>query len=230
VRALGRLKIRREATRVRLATTDTFYERAAMPDFSTLTDRQREIYDFIRDKIETRGYGPTVREIGLEFQIKSPNGVMCHLKALEKKGLIIRQGFSARAIQLVDHRPPAAELPLMGLVAAGQPLDAVQQDERLNFNDLFGGRNHFALKVKGQSMIEDHIDDGDYVVIRQQDGAENGERVVAMIDNEVTLKRFHRDGKQVRLEPANGKMQPIVVDPNSDAKILGVLVGVLRKC
>jgi repressor LexA len=201
-----------------------------MPDFSTLTDRQREIYDFIRDKIETRGYGPTVREIGEAFEIKSPNGVMCHLKALEKKGLIIRKGFSARAIQLVDHRPPAAELPLMGLVAAGQPLAAVQQDERLNFNDLFGGRNHFALKVKGQSMIEDHIDDGDYVVIRQQDGAENGERVVAMIDNEITLKRFHREGKQVRLEPANGRMQPIVVDPNSDAKILGVLVGVLRKC
>src|SRR3954454_9335555 len=110
-----------------------------MPDFSQLTKRQREIYDFIRDKIESRGYGPTVREIGLEFQIKSPNGVMCHLKALEKKGLIIRQGFSARAIQLVDHRPPAAELPLMGLVAAGQPLAAVANDDRLNVGDLFSG-------------------------------------------------------------------------------------------
>jgi len=201
-----------------------------MPDFSQLTPRQREIYEFIRDKIESRGYGPTVREIGEAFEIKSPNGVMCHLKALEKKGLIIRKGFSARAIQLVDHRPPAAELPLMGLVAAGQPLSAVQQDERLNFNDLFGGRNHFALKVKGQSMIEDHIDDGDYVVIRPQDTAENGERVVAMIDNEVTLKRYHRDKGQVRLEPANSKMQPIVVDPHSESCILGVLVGVLRKC
>src|SRR5215831_12017751 len=103
-----------------------------MPDFSQLTPRQREIYDFIRSKIEGRGYGPTVREIGLEFEIKSPNGVMCHLKALEKKGLIIREGFSARAIQLVDHRRPAAELVLLGPVAAGSPLASEQQDERLN--------------------------------------------------------------------------------------------------
>ena len=171
-----------------------------------------------------------MREIGVGFDIKSPNGVMCHLKALTTKGFILREGFSARAIQLVDHRPPAAELPLMGMVAAGAPLAAVQQDERFNFNDLFGGTNHFALKVQGQSMIEDHIDDGDYVVIRKQENAENGERVVAMIENEITLKRFHREKGQVRLEPANSKMQAIVVDPNSDAKILGVLVGVLRKC
>lgn len=201
-----------------------------MPDFSTLTDRQREIYEFIREKIEARGYGPTVREIGEAFDIKSPNGVMCHLKALVTKGVITREDRHARAIQLVDHRPPATELPLMGLVAAGSPLAVEQQNERLNFNEMFAGPHNFALKVKGQSMIEDHIDDGDYVVIRRQDSAENGERVVAMIDNEVTLKRFHRERGQVRLEPANGKMQPIVLDPNSDAKILGVLVGVLRKC
>src|SRR5229473_2240818 len=100
-----------------------------MPDFSQLTERQREIYDFIRDKIETRGYGPTVREIGLAFGIKSPNGVMCHLKALEKKGLIIREGFSARAIQLVDYHPGSAGLPLLGLVAAGSPTEAVSQND-----------------------------------------------------------------------------------------------------
>jgi repressor LexA len=201
-----------------------------MPDFSQLTERQREIYEFIRGKIETRGYGPTVREIGKAFGIMSPNGVMCHLNALVKKGLILREEHSARAIQLVDHRPPGAELPLMGLVAAGSPTQAVAQDERLNFGDLFCGPEHYALRVRGQSMIEDHIDDGDYVVIRKQDTAENGERVVAMIDNEVTLKRYHRDKGQVRLEPANGKMDPIVVDPSSESCILGVLVGVLRKC
>src|SRR5215471_13419920 len=89
-----------------------------MPDFSRLTERQKEIYDFIREKIESRGYGPTVREIGLAFKIKSPNGVMCHLKALEKKGLITREEHSARAIQLVNHRPGAAGLPLLGTVAA----------------------------------------------------------------------------------------------------------------
>src|ERR1700682_960158 len=106
-----------------------------MPNFSQLTDRQREIYDFIRDKIESRGYGPTVREIGQAFDIKSPNGVMCHLKALEKKGLIKREGFSARAIQLIAHRPPDAALPMLGLVAAGTPTPAVLQDERIHFQD-----------------------------------------------------------------------------------------------
>ena len=201
-----------------------------MVDLSRLTDRQRAIYEFIKDKIESRGYGPTVREIGDAFGIKSPNGVMCHLNALVAKGLIERQGQKARAIRLVDHRPPGAELPLVGSVAAGPPTEAVEQEERLDFSGLFCGPDHFALRVRGQSMIEDHIDDGDFVVIRKQETAENGERVVAMIDNEVTLKRYYRDKSQVRLEPANGDMKPIVVDPNSDSCILGVLVGVLRKC
>src|SRR5438034_9904445 len=101
-----------------------------MPDFSQLTERQREIYDFIREKIEGRGYGPTVREIGENFGIKSPNGVMCHLKALEKKGLIKREEHAARAIQLVDHRRPAYGLPLLGTVAAGVPLPALENQER----------------------------------------------------------------------------------------------------
>jgi repressor LexA len=201
-----------------------------MPDFSSLTDRQREIYDFIRGKIESRGYGPTVREIGTAFDIKSPNGVMCHLKALEKKGLIIREGFSARAIQLVDHRLASAGLPLLGLVAAGSPTQAVAQEERLEFNDLFGGPDHYVLKVRGQSMIDDHIEDGDYVVIRKKSTAADGERVVAMINDEVTLKRYYRDKNHIRLEPANDSMEPIIVNSDEDAHILGVLVGVMRKC
>jgi repressor LexA len=203
-----------------------------MPDFSQLTERQREIYDFIKDKIEERGYGPTVREIGLAFEIRSPNGVMCHLKALEKKGLIKREGFSARAIQLVDHRRPSAGLPLLGAVAAGSPVEAVANEERLDFDRLFAGPNHYALKVRGQSMIDDHIDDGDFVVIRKQETASNGERVVARIGNEVTLKRYFRGDGHVRLEPANSSMKPIVLKENDagDTEILGVLVGVLRKC
>jgi repressor LexA len=201
-----------------------------MPDFSLLTERQREIYEFIRDKIESRGYGPTVREIGLAFDIKSPNGVMCHLKALEKKGLIKREGFSARAIQLLDRQPHTAGLPFLGVVAAGSPTEAVQQTERLDFEDLFGGPNHYVLQVRGQSMIDDHIADGDYVVIRKQEKAENGSRVVAMINDEVTLKRYYRERNHVRLEPANGEMSPIVVDASEQPQILGVLVGVLRKC
>jgi repressor LexA len=201
-----------------------------MPDFSSLTERQREIYDFIRSKIESRGYGPTVREIGQAFDIKSPNGVMCHLKALEKKGLIIREGFSARAIQLVDHRPHSAGLPFLGLVAAGSPTQAVTQEDRLEFNDLFGGSDHYVLRVRGSSMIDDHIQDGDYVVIRKKETAENGDRVVAMVDDEVTLKRFYREKNQIRLEPANKSMDPIILSAHENARVLGTLIGVMRKC
>lgn len=202
-----------------------------MPDFSQLTERQHEIYDFIRDKIENRGFGPTVREIGTAFDIKSPNGVMCHLKALEKKGLITKQERSARAIQLVDPVRNSSSLPFLGLVAAGSPLEAVQSDERLVFDDVFGGPNRFVLQVKGRSMIDHHIQDGDYVVIKKQETASNGERVVAMVDNEVTLKRFYRDQDRIRLVPENSEMAPILVDPNEKStQVLGVLVGVLRKC
>ena len=207
-----------------------FAKEILVPDFSQLTDRQREIYDFIREKIEERGFGPTVREIGEYFRIKSPNGVMCHLKALEKKGLIKRTGFRARAIQLIDHSLQSTSLPLLGYVAAGAPTEAVEQSERLDFKDLFGDPHYVALKVRGQSMIENHIDEGDYVVIKKQQDAPNGERVVAMIDNEVTLKRFFREKNRVRLEPANKSMEPIIVNPDKDVHILGVLVGVVRKC
>jgi repressor LexA len=200
-----------------------------MPDMSQLTERQRDIFDFIRGKIEARGYGPTVRDIGDAFDIKSPNGVMCHLKALEKKGLIKRESNRARAIQVAGHRPPSHGLPLLGLVAAGTPIEAVEEPERLELDHLFDGPKNFALKVRGNSMIEDHIDDGDFVVIRKQAHAENGTRVVAMVDNEVTLKRFYREKDRIRLEPANGTMEPIIVHPR-DAHILGVLVGVVRKC
>jgi repressor LexA len=201
-----------------------------MPDFSQLTERQREIYEFIRLKIENRGYGPTVREIGEAFKIKSPNGVMCHLKALEKKGLIKREEHAARAIQLVAHRRPAQGLPFLGAVAAGTPLPAVEQSDRIEFDEVFGGPNRFVLQVRGNSMIENHIQDGDYVVIKKQETAENGERVVAMVDSEVTLKKFYRERDHIRLEPANGTMAPIIVDASRDARVLGVLVGVLRKC
>src|SRR5262245_27169036 len=201
-----------------------------MPDFSQLTSRQKEIYDFIREKIESRGYGPTVREIGQAFDIKSPNGVMCHLKALEKKRLLTREEHSARAIKLVDHRPPAQGLPFLGKVAAGAPIAAGDLNERLEVDSLFSGPDRFVLKVKGESMINSHIQDGDYVVIHQRKDAANGEHVVAMIDNDVTLKRFYKEKDHIRLEPANDKMAPIIVDPSQDVHILGILVGVLRKC
>ncbi len=203
-----------------------------MANLGILTTRQREIYEFIRDQIETRNIPPTVRNIGDAFGIKSPNGVMCHLNALEKKQLITRDKRSARGIQLIDRqRSHNAELPLYGKVAAGVPIAAAEQsDDRFNFADMFCAPDHFVLQVSGQSMIEDHIDDGDYVVIRKQGTAENGERVVAMIDNEVTLKRFQFKNGKVTLHPCNGAMSPIHVNPESETSVLGVLVGVLRKC
>jgi repressor LexA len=201
-----------------------------MADSNRLTDRQRAIYEFIREKIESRGYGPTVREIGLAFKIKSPNGVMCHLKALQTKGLINRDPMHARAIQLVGHRRPSRALPLVGRVAAGSPTLAVEETAELDLSNLFAGPEHMALQVRGTSMIDDHIADGDYVIIRRQDSADNGQRVVAMINGEATLKRFFKKKDQVRLEPANETMEPIVVNPNDDIKILGVLLGVVRRC
>ncbi len=195
-----------------------------------LTQRQKEIYQFIKEKIERRGYGPTVREIGINFGIKSPNGVMCHLKALEKKRFILREGFSARAISLLHNNNNKKGLPLMGLVAAGSPIQAIPQDETFDLEAMFAGENNFVLQVRGYSMIEDHIQDGDFIVVKKQETAINGERVVAMIDHEVTLKRFFSDRGQIRLEPCNSSMNPIIIQTGSDAKILGILAGVLRKC
>jgi len=199
-----------------------------MADLQQLTARQREVYEFIRDKIRNRGYGPTVREIGTQFNISSPNGVMCHLKALEKKGLITREPNMSRAIMLSTEGPERSSgLPLAGQIAAGVLHEAVAQDERVDFAEMFDADDVFVLKVRGDSMIEDQIADGDYVVIRKQDTAQRGEIVVALTDeNEATLKRWFPEAKRIRLEPANSSMKPIYV---TNAKVLGVVIGVVRK-
>ncbi len=195
-----------------------------------LTDKQRKIFEFICAEIEKRGFPPSIREIGKKFDITSPNGVVCHLKALEKKKMLKREGNCARAIVVDRVRQSTASIPLLGLVAAGTGIEAVAVNERLNFGELFAGSNHYALKVRGKSMIEDHIDDGDYVIIRKQATADNGQRVVAMINDEVTLKKFHKKRNEITLEPSNSRMKPIVVTKDKDIHILGVLMGVVRKC
>jgi repressor LexA len=200
-----------------------------MADLDALTSRQREIYRFIREKIQGRGYGPTVREIGTEFKIKSPNGVMCHLKALQKKGLIHREPNMSRAIQLLDDptSAPAQGVRLVGRIAAGSPIEAVEQNEELTISEWEGAEDTFALKVTGESMIDAHIQDGDFVVIHKQAQARDGQ-IVAVRDEEgeATLKTIYREKNRVRLEPANKTMKPIYRD---NVDILGVLVGVVRK-
>ncbi|WP_339911996.1 transcriptional repressor LexA [Symmachiella dynata] len=192
-----------------------------------LTKRQQDIYEFLKDKIVTRGYGPTVREIGAAFEIRSPNGVMCHLKALEKKGLITRESHMSRAIQLTESTQFSASLPLAGNVAAGTPVLAEEQCEQQDFSSLFNSEDHFCLKVSGDSMIEAQIADGDFAIIRKQNTCNNGEIAVALVDGEdATLKYFYREAGHIRLEPANSTMQSIIV---SDAQVLGVLVGVIRR-
>lgn len=197
---------------------------------SQLTRRQREVYHFLRHYFQEHGYVPTVREIAQHFGIRSPNGVVCHLRALERKGLIERQHGQARAITL-RHESWEDSVPVYGIVAAGSPVEAIQQEEEhLRLQELFPThRNLFALRVRGDSMIEDHIQDGDLVVIEPKNHPRDGEAVIVWVNGEVTLKRFYRESGQIRLQPANAKMKPIYVSPEDDIRVLGVLRGVIRR-
>ena len=192
-----------------------------------LTKRQRKVLEFIRTKITGRGYGPTVREIGENFEINSPNGVMCHLKALEKKGLITREPNMSRAIQLTKAAQEDRGMPLVGQISAGNLSEAIEQSERFEFTDWFGQKNLFALKVTGESMIEAAIADGDVVICRRARTADKGDIVVALTDDgEATLKYWHPEANRVRLQPANSSMKPIY---SRHVKVLGVVTGVVRK-
>lgn len=193
----------------------------------SLTHRQKEVYEFIRDKIRNRGYGPTVREIGEYFEIASPNGVMCHLKALEKKGIIVREPNMSRAIQLTEIGKDEG-FPLVGQIAAGSLAEAIEQADRLNLDEMFPAKkNSFALRVKGDSMIEAQIADGDIVICKKARTAHKGDIVVAMTDEgEATLKYWYPEANRIRLQPANSSMKPIY---SKTAQVLGIVTGVVRK-
>ena len=192
-----------------------------------LTKRQKAVYEFIRDKIRGRGYGPTVREIGQNFGISSPNGVMCHLKALEKKGFITREPNMSRAIQLTQEPVEERGLPLAGRIAAGVMHEAIEQTDRIDFGAMFDKKNLFVLEVTGDSMIEAQISDGDYVVVKKQRTAHAGDMVVAMTEEgEATLKYWFPERNRIRLQPANSSMEPIY---SKDARVSGVVVGVVRR-
>jgi repressor LexA len=198
-----------------------------------LTDRQKQIYDFLAVSVRENGYAPSIPEIGSKFKITSTRGVFDHLKALEKKGYIKRVG--KRAIELISATgrsalPQSKDIPIVGRVRAGVPVLAEENIEGYLpvATELARGEETFALKVKGDSMIGDGILEGDLVIIRRQETAVNGDIVCALIGNEATLKRFQRKGNQITLQPANPKYEPIIV-PKGEFRILGKASGVIRK-
>jgi len=196
-----------------------------------LTRRQKEILDYIRSFLEQNGYSPTLGEIATRFRLASLNGVYKHLKALEERGFIHRRSNQARSIELVDPESSTlTTLPLLGYVRAGEPMEAVLNQEEISVPESFRTKgNNFVLRVEGDSMIEEHIEDGDYVVVEERSTARNGERVIALIDGEaVTLKKFYREGKTIRLQPAHPGLEPIWLSEDR-LQIQGVVVGILRK-
>ncbi len=201
---------------------------------SELTDRQREVLDFISESIKMSGYPPTLREIGSHFGIRSTNGVNDHLRALEKKGYLHREDLKSRALRPLFTEDNVVEVPVLGRVAAGQPMLAVPNyEDTVKIDRFFIGQNRevFALRVKGESMIEAGIFDGDYVFVRKQLKAASGEVVVAMIEDEATVKRYYPEGDTIRFQPANAAMKPILVRKRDfrSVDLLGVVIGVYRK-
>ena len=218
-----------------------------------LTERQEKILAFIKRSIVEQGYPPTIREIGEHFGIRSTNGVNDHLKALERKGYLVRGELKSRALSVIEGGKPArfvrrelepapelgsgrvVDVPVVGKVAAGAPILAQENvTDHVRIDSFLLGdspRKVFALKVTGDSMIGDGIFDGDYIFVRKQLQATAGEIVVAMIEEEATVKRFYPEGERVRFQPSNPRLKPIYVnrDEFRETQIIGVVVGVYRK-
>ena len=194
-----------------------------------LTKRQREIYEYLKDHIRSRGYAPSIAEIGKQFQLSSPATVHKHLMHLEEKGLIRKQQNLSRAIEVIPESGNTLSYLVLGEIAAGKPIEALDQREVVDLLPDAKDKDVFVLRVKGNSMIEDHIQNGDYVIVERRNVAENGETVVALIDNnQATLKRFYRESNRIRLQPAHPNMKPIFVR-EGDFTIQGVVISVLRK-
>ncbi|MBI5570477.1 MAG: transcriptional repressor LexA [Desulfomonile tiedjei] len=196
-----------------------------------LTPRQRETLDWVKNFIREHGMPPTVREIGAAFGIKS-SSVFDLLSTLERKGWLRRGDLGARSLiveGLTNTQSEISEVPVVGSIAAGRPIEAIENDRGTIAvsSDLLRGRETYALKVEGESMIDAGILDGDYVIVRQQETADDGDIVVALIGEEATLKRFYREEDGVRLEPANKELTSIHVGIG-DFRIQGKVVGVMR--
>jgi repressor LexA len=197
-----------------------------------LTKRQREILDYLQDFIQQHGYAPSLEEIGRRFGLSSLATVHKHLTNLQEKGFIKRAWNRSRSVEMIPTNTGgrSVDLPLLGYVAAGLPIEAIATSETIAVpEDLVGRRDTYVLRVRGNSMIDEQICDGDLVIVEDRKTAQNGEMVVALLSgSDVTLKKLYRENGRVRLQPANPTMQPIFVDPEQ-VQVQGVVVGVMRK-
>ena len=204
-----------------------------------LTKRQREIYDYLADFVARNGYSPSFEEIGEAMGLNSLATVHKHINNLQEKGLLKRDYNRSRSIDVLPPKgslkksmsvaPPPLELPLLGRIAAGRPIEAVENPETLSLSDFTSSKDVYVLKVMGESMQDEHIVEGDYVIVEKAASARNGEIVVAVVNNDdATLKRIYHEGETTRLQPSNAKMQPIIV-PSRAVQVQGRVIGVLRK-
>jgi repressor LexA len=202
-----------------------------------LTKRQKQVLDFIAGFVDENGYCPSYEEIAKGLDLASLATVHKHISVLESKSYLKRGFNQSRSLELAPKylqeqrrpKPAVLEIPLLGRIAAGAPVETVEQRETLSFADFAGNGNTFALEVRGDSMIDDHICDGDMILVERVQQALDGDIVVALVSGaETTLKRFYRDGDAIRLQPANSTLKPIVV-PAAEVQIQGRLLAVLRK-
>jgi repressor LexA len=198
-----------------------------------LTPRQLDVVVAIRNYRHIHGYAPTMQELADQLGTSKVT-IFEHVGALERKRVLTRDKHKARSLEIVsDERLPdenrSTKLPLLGNIAAGSPIEAVENREEIDLEQMFHSRTGvYVLRVRGESMIDDHLCDGDYVIIERRETAKNGEQVVALLDSgEATLKRFYREGGKIRLQPANSAMEPRIVDADQ-CRIQGVVIGVLR--
>jgi repressor LexA len=201
-----------------------------------ITRRQKQVYDFISDFVGRNGYSPSFEEIGGGLGLSSLATVHKHISNLEKKGLLKRDYNRSRSIDVIPPKGSMKKsmsngltLPLMGLIAAGRPIEAVENPETLSLSDFAGSKDVYVLKVVGESMQDEHIVEGDYVIVESTKTARDGEIVVALVEgSDATLKRIYHQGENTRLQPSNAAMQPIIV-PSRSVEVQGRVIGVLRK-
>ena len=197
---------------------------------ATLTKKQKGVYDFIKNYINKKGVSPTFGEIGKHFKFSTLSTVSQYIETLEEKGFLTKSDYSARGIELSNNEQ-MIQIPLRGTIAAGQPLtlfDTVSENIAIPKNKLLNSSNIYALKVAGNSMIDENINDGDTILVNHQNTAENGQKIVALVDGGATLKKFYKESGQIRLQPANKKMGPIIVRKGQDFQIQGVMLDVIK--